>query len=277
MKYLLIWISLILLAGAGCSPKINEGTDPGDNTSATAPSEAETEVEGNQTERWARKSREGIDFLATGNELFWSVEIDFDGDMVFTTPEAGPMMSVPAPDPVRPQDARAVSYRADTDSGNLYVTIFREDCTDTMSGLESPYKVNVSVRTPDSDVYEEVTGCGRYISDYRLHDIWALVEMDGKTVRTEDFTRRVPTMELQLTQGKVFGHGGCNRITGSVILGRGELIFGNLASTKMACPQMSFESQYLEALSGNTLSYKLDGLRLKLEGNGHQLTFKKVD
>lgn len=235
------------------------------------------EPEGSMNDNWVAKSQAGVDFIATGNEPFWSVEIDFEKMMTFNTMEEPNKMSTPVPNPVRPQDVNAISYRANTEKGNLYVTIFKEKCMDSMSGLESPYKVTVSMKPGDSDEYEEFTGCGRYLGNYRLNDIWALTEMDGESVAPGDFPNGVPTLDLQLKQGKVFGHSGCNRMNGKITMGDDSVTFGPLTSTKMACPAMQFETRYLAALSGNTLTYELDGLKLHLQGKEHTLTFKKVD
>lgn len=274
MKNLLLPFVAILTLFASCSPKMNQETAT--ETSTTEPN-IEVETEGNTPDIWAKKSLEGIDFVASGNEPFWNVEIDFEKMMTFGTMEEPQMMTTPVPAPTRPQDVNAISYRANTEKGNLYVTIFKEKCTDSMSGLESPYKVRVTVKPGDSDVYVDYTGCGRYLGNYRLNDIWALTAMDGVEIAPSDFPNGVPTLDLQLKQGKVFGQAGCNRMNGTITAGDGSLTFGPLASTKMACPAMQFESKYLAALSGNTLNYELDGLKLHLQGKEHRLTFKKVD
>ena len=276
MKNLFLPFVVIISLFVACSPKMKDsvGSDPG-----TDPTEPTTEVEpeGSMNDNWVSKSREGIDFIATGNEPFWSVEIDFEKMMTLNTMEEPNKMSTPVPDPVRPQDVNAISYRANTEKGNLYVTIFKEKCTDSMSGLESPYKVRVSMKPGDSDEYQDFMGCGRYIGNYRLNDIWALTEMDGEAVSARDFPNGVPTLDLQLKGGKVFGHAGCNRMNGKFTMGNQSLSFGPLASTKMACPAMQFENKFMAALSGNTLDYELDGLKLHLQGREHRLTFKKVD
>lgn len=274
MKNLLWSLAAFLFTVQACSPKMNE-----ENVSATdiPADEPATEVEGHLADHWLKKSQEGIDFIATGNEPFWSVEIDFEKSMTFSTMDAPDKMSTPVPEPIRPQDVDAISYRANTDKGNLYVTLFKEKCADSMSGLESPYRVQVSFKAGDSDNYEEYTGCGRYLGNYRLNDIWALTHMDGNALSPNDFPKGVPTLELQLNAGKVFGNSGCNQMSGSITLRKDALAFGQLVSTKMACPALQFETRYLKALSGNTLDYKLEGLILQLSNDQHQLTFKKVD
>lgn len=277
MKNLLLPFAAFLFLFASCSPKINNEAGAADQDVTITEPDAEIEPEGAMNDNWVKKSQEGIDFIASGNEPFWNVEIDFEKMMTFNTMDEPNKMSAPVPEPTRPQDVNAISYRANTEKGNLYVTIFKEKCVDSMSGLESPYKVRVSIKAGDSDDYQDFTGCGRYLGNYRLNDIWALTEMDGEPIAPEHFPNGVPTLDLQLKQGRVFGQAGCNRMNGKITMGNGTLTFGPLASTKMACPAMQFENKYLAALSGNSLNYELDGLLLHLQGKEHRLTFKKVD
>jgi heat shock protein HslJ len=51
-------------------------------------------------------------------------------------------------------------------------------------------------------------------------------------------------------EGRVAGNGSCNRFTGSVTVQGDRLTFGNMASTKMACPgeAMGQERSYMAAL-----------------------------
>lgn len=277
MRYLLLSLLALSFSLLSCTPRLNEENQKENGEIVNNIPATKEIAEGDTSDHWLKKSREGIDFMAAGNEPFWSLEIDFENKMTFSTMEEPDKMSMPVPDPVRPQDIAAISYRANTENGNLYVTIFSEKCMDSMSGQKFPYRIKVSVKAADSDEYEEFIGCGRYLGDYRMNDIWALTEMDGQAISPEDFSKGVPTLDLQLKGRKVFGHAGCNRINGTFTLGKGELTFDLLVSTRMACPVMQFEHKFLSALSGSTLSYKLDGMNLHLQSKDHQLTFKKVD
>ncbi len=73
--------------------------------------------------------------------------------------------------------------------------------------------------------------------------------------------------------GKVSGHTGCNGYFGSVIIDGQAMSFGNLGSTRIACPEpaMSQEDRLLSALDG-TRGYRLqDGNLLLLDGAGETL------
>jgi putative lipoprotein len=82
------------------------------------------------------------------------------------------------------------------------------------------------------------------------------------------------TSSLQVAaDGKVSGNAGCNGYFGSVIIDGAAMSFGNLGSTKIACPEpaMSQEDRLLGALD-STRGYRLqDGTLLLLDGGGATL------
>jgi hypothetical protein len=56
-----------------------------------------------------------------------------------------------------------------------------------------------------------------------------------------------------------------------------KMIFGDLLSTNNTCPDLS-ERSYLEGLSGKTVNYFINTLKLYLQfADGKILVFKKVD
>ena len=121
-------------------------------------------------------------------------------------------------------------------------------------------------------------GCGRYVPDFALNDIWVLTHMDGQAVSGTGLPKGLPTLELHMTDGRVMGHGGCNNFMGSFTMEWKTIRFGDLASTMMACPDMSVETAFLKAISGRDVTYKREGLQLLLSApEGTELRFKKVD
>ena len=89
-----------------------------------------------------------------------------------------------------------------------------------------------------------------------------------------------PTLELRMKQQQVRGLDGCNRFWGELVsAGAGTLAFGELASTRMACPTKSkLPQRILEAL-GSVRSYRMEGNRLRLlDGAGEELlAYRRVD
>lgn len=94
---------------------------------------------------------------------------------------------------------------------------------------------------------------------------WVLSELNG-----EDAGSIISDMQFDAGP-KVSGNSGCNRYSGSVktLTDKGELTFGPLISTKMACPepQMKREQAFLGAL-GKTASFEVGEETLVLNGAG---------
>lgn len=115
----------------------------------------------------------------------------------------------------------------------------------------------------------------------RLHDIWALTEISSNGLPLEvdlDLQRR-PVMELHINEMQMYGNDGCNDIFGEIeLLDSAAISFGNVAATKMLCPNMILPNTYNKALQ-KIRSYKLEGLVLIFfdEQSKEILRFKKVD
>jgi heat shock protein HslJ/uncharacterized membrane protein/uncharacterized lipoprotein NlpE involved in copper resistance len=224
-----------------------------------------------------KKWQEGIDFYATGNEPFWSVNLDLDHSMRFDV-LSGPSLTTPAVPGERAQDADVIRYRAVTESGRLTVQIIAGECTDTMSGEIFSHKVTVNFgRTTDVDDtrYE---GCGRYVVNPGLNDIWVLRTIDGQEIDTSGLPKGAPTLELHITEGRAVGHTGCNNFSGSFSVERNQIRFGNVAVTMRACAGMAEEARFAKALFQRSHTFELRNLELVLtDPEARELVFRKVD
>jgi len=221
--------------------------------------------------------QEGVDFYARGNEPSWALDIDFDKEMRLMT-MGGPTLKTPAAEGVRAHDADVTRYAAETDSGSLVVTISAQKCTDTMSGEEFTHSVRVEVKSEPGGEEKTFEACGRYVPDYSLNDIWVLTHLNGDAVDGSTLQKGSPTMELHMIDNRLVGHGGCNNFMGSFAIEWKSIRFGNLASTMMACPDMTVETAFLKAISGRSLTYRREDGLLVLSGEEDtELKFKKVD
>ncbi|MDX5422547.1 MAG: META domain-containing protein [Hymenobacteraceae bacterium] len=204
-------------------------------------------------EVWQEKFERGVDFLATGNEPFWSLEISRGKFLVFRALDAEEtVVKTALPEPESQEGVAGILYRAETAGGPLIVQLLRQECMDNMSGERFSYAVSVSW---SGKTYR---GCGRYLSDLRLHAQWVLQEINGREISAAGFPRGVPSLEINLHEGRVYGHGGCNRIQGGLEVQGDRATFRQLASTRMACPAgMAVEDEFLRLLSGHTLRYQV--------------------
>jgi heat shock protein HslJ/uncharacterized membrane protein len=225
-----------------------------------------------------RKLAEGIDLYALGNEPSWSIDIDFEKFMRFKSLTELSELNTPPGKEIKAQDANLTRYGTQTEAGMLIATILKGPCTDSMSGEIFPWKVRVDAKyTTDTD-YKQFKGCGRYMVDYRLNDIWVLTTFNGNELKAEDFVKGQPVVEFHLDENRVYGSTGCNRINGSFEVKGKKITFGKIATTRMACPNMDFEQQFLTFITDNTLDYSIEAGILTLQDDkGIVMVFEKTD
>jgi copper homeostasis protein (lipoprotein) len=93
---------------------------------------------------------------------------------------------------------------------------------------------------------------------------WALVQVFGKSAIVSGDARE-PFIALQSTDARIVGYAGCNRIAGRYELSGEQLRFSQIASTRMACPEMAVEDALLKALDA-TVRWNISGDNLQLLG-----------
>lgn len=264
MKHL-IYSVIIFWLFLGCKPKAN-------SEKATEKAEDSTEVQ--MSAQDAMSEEQQPYFAATGTEPFWSLEL-FDNQIVYKTPTDS--IKTPHAEPVRAADANVKRYNIQTESVTLQIQIQQKECTNAMSGKVSPYSVSVEIKKNIEKEFQKLDGCGHYITDYRLHDIWLLETLNGKKVTNEDFNKELPTMEINAAENTFMGFAGCNRLSGSLLFEKGVLRFTNVAITKMMCKPISKEAEFLKALQNSTTYFiENNGLTLS-NASGIQTIFKKID
>ncbi|MDX5482138.1 MAG: copper resistance protein NlpE N-terminal domain-containing protein [Hymenobacteraceae bacterium] len=100
----------------------------------------------------------GVDFVATGHEPGWLLEIDLEQGMFFKTRPLE-TVSLNTAAPTRRTVGSRTIYRSSTESGEVEVELTEQACTDAMSGRERPYTVRVTVK---GVTYR---GCGMYLGN----------------------------------------------------------------------------------------------------------------
>lgn len=213
-----------------------------------------------------------IYFRSNGTEPFWMLEIGESG-IKMTTPEE--TMLFPPSTAVRAMDANVKYYKTKNSDSELNIVISQHVCTNEMSGMESPYSVTITYKTQKETV--DLKGCGEYITDYRLYDIWVLETLNGNKITTTDFSREFPTLEINTNTNTFMGFAGCNSMNGELFFEKGLLRFTNIVTTRMMCEPTNKEADFLLALKRST-AYEIGNNRLTLSNpEGETLVFKKVD
>ncbi len=112
----------------------------------------------------------------------------------------------------------------------------------------------------------------------RLHDIWALESIQGKSF-DEFKPEERPTLEIKLSMGQIMGTDGCNHYNGKIEqVDERILRFSTLATTRKACQYMDLSALFHQQIE-KVDAYFLDELILTLnDKDGNELmTFRKVD
>jgi len=104
-----------------------------------------------------------------------------------------------------------------------------------------------------------LTGCGSGISlDEPIEGpVWRLAQLGDEPIAPGGDAQ----IQFDRSSGRVSGSGGCNRVSGSFTRSGIALKIGQLASTRMACPDPvrgANEAQFISALQ-STASYRLAG------------------
>jgi heat shock protein HslJ len=89
---------------------------------------------------------------------------------------------------------------------------------------------------------------------------WKLVELYGKAVKST--TNKDYFINLDSKSGKFVAYAGCNNITGTFVMkAAGKLAFSKVIATRMACPNMEFESNFIKTIE-KTDNYMIEGKML---------------
>ena len=97
-----------------------------------------------------------------------------------------------------------------------------------------------------------VFSCGttkKAMSPAELDGQWNIVEVNGKAIEKGEMP--APFIGFDFAQKRIFGNSGCNRMMGQIEYSdshKNIIKFPQVATTRMACPDMSGERELLQAL-----------------------------
>jgi heat shock protein HslJ/uncharacterized membrane protein len=205
-----------------------------------------------------QKQKKGIDLFATGTvPVSWSLEIDFDKQIVFNTGDGNSFNVLPAFEN-KEITGNSEIYSFRTDPGPVTIQVFNSSCA--VLGSSEQYNKKVEVRTKNK-LY---TGCGKYLFDHRLNDSWILDMVNNIKQSPSDFTKGLPTLQFDLQKNKMSGSDGCNTISSNIEIQGNRIKFGSFISTKMACNNNKVENIFSGMLSDKLVDYYEENGRLIL-------------
>lgn len=189
--------------------------------------------------------------VARGNEPSWRLTIDDSGASLTSLSSE---LTFAAPKVERTTVDGAPRITASSAGRTLAVTVKEGLCADTMTGMPFPFGVSLDLDG------KALSGCSGETLDL-LAGGWRVIRLGEAPVPPE------VTITLEFGRdGRVAGRGGCNRYTGPYTLTGEGLSFGDLASTRMACPQpqMEAEARFLGLLAKVTRVTPGEAGQLKL-------------
>lgn len=131
------------------------------------------------------------------------------------------------------------AYEFDMPEAGAHLRIEERICRDNMTGM--PYPDTARLRLDA----RELRGCGGDPADLLTKGVWQVTALgDAELIEPERLSLNF------LSQGRVAGSSGCNRLVGGFALSGEGLRFGAMGSTMMACtePLMEQERRMLDAL-----------------------------
>ncbi|WP_223033399.1 META domain-containing protein [Hanstruepera marina] len=267
-KFAILLISLCLIISSCADKKADKNKDSTiqkTNLDSTTPIQTKPAKD--------KKEVTDVYFKANGTEPFWSLTIS---ERMIKLKTIGDSILTPHTIPDRAQDANIKLYRLHTEMAKLNIQINHSECVQVSSGMTMPYSVTVDYMKGRATEFTKLEGCGKYNTDYRLHDIWVLETLNGHPVSNAQFANKLPSIEINSSNNSFTGYAGCNNMNGKLFFEHGILRFTDIASTKKMCPNNT-ETEFLNALKAVT-KYKLENNRLWLSNPSKELlVFKKVD
>ena len=122
------------------------------------------------------------------------------------------------------------------------------------------------------------TGCSskKETTNPLIHDIWMLKSINGNAYSRATGQELHPTIEIYLGEERFGGNTGCNNMNGKLMVEGSTILFSDIVTTKMFCPDVD-EVNFLSTL-GKANNYKIEKMKLYLYDSDHELlVFQKVD
>ncbi|RDC61578.1 META domain-containing protein [Adhaeribacter pallidiroseus] len=102
-----------------------------------------------------------------------------------------------------------------------------------------------------------------YLSNISLESgKWVLINLNGQEIIKQN-TERPIYLEFNVTDQKVVGFAGCNRLFGAYVMEGSSIVFSRVGSTKLMCPDAEIENTFVTSLQLIN-RYQIEGEKLLL-------------
>jgi len=222
-------------------------------------------------EKW----KNGIVFYAIGNEPSWSININKNNSALFKSPD-GEQFIATSISKLALIDTKSITYRSSSAQGEMIITLSKEKCGDTMSDDSFSYSVSVQIKLKGKKEFDTYKGCGNFVPDPRLNGKWIIVKVDTLAIDKQQLIK-LPELSIDVYKSKVSGNDGCNLFNGQVSFQDDEIIFGMIAGTMMACPNMDTSSIITKSFVDKKLRFEFKENLFFYEGKMEVMMLKRAE
>ena len=197
-------------------------------TRANLQEHSPVEVLVSSIQREVTEAKKQADFIARGNEPFWTLEMEIGKAMHLKQLHSDEVVSVPFPKRFTDPKTREIVLKSFTEAHTLEVRIAEENCQDSMADESFEYSVKVIL---DND--QVLSGCGYLTGEAKSlrldYELRSGFQLDLK------LANRIPELSIDLLRGTYNANDGCNGIGGELDERENTLRFKPGFSTEMYC------------------------------------------
>ncbi len=218
-------------------------------------------------------------FKSKSNDGLWSLTIDDANQLHFKGTDSA-SLDFGSTDVSKAQDAKHVRYRSVSEEGELIVTLSEGDCKHEEHKTPPSHSVLIELKRSGESDYTEFKGCGSFVPDFKLHNIWTLVAINGEDLDVSKLNSNgAPIFEFFSKEGRISAFSGCNNFNGTFYIAEpGVLQLGMFMGTRMMCENMGIEDLLNQKFFGKRLSYELTHMHLSLSTSaGDSIKLKKIN
>lgn len=201
-------------------------------------------------------AKTGVDLAAWGFGRSWTFHCDLEGQIVFKSkPNVAPLIS----------DFSQSEFALTSDGFKILIN---EDIVIQFKASKGRY---YKVRALSGNTILE--GSGTSLWHYRLNEEWKLISLKGEMPAGIAGAKSV-TVKFDMLRKKIGGFSGCNYYGGKIDIKENKFTCGPLMTTRMACPNSEFESEFQTFLGSGEIEIDLETEKLELtSSNGDVAIF----
>lgn len=215
----------------------------------------------------------GVDFIAHGNNpAKWNLEMDFDNNFVFSSSDhTDKIITLPVL-PQKIADAAGETYFSSKGNQRMDITLMDGDCTSMMT--TNPFVKSTTVKIGET----AYTGCGNFLYNFRINDIWILDYIDYEKQYENQYPKGIPRLEFNLAEKKLTGSNGCSEIECHLEMRGNRIQFSHFFSPYSECENTRTAKIFWEYINNKLVEYYFkEGNLVLYLSNDQRLIFRKAD